>query len=139
VRQTFAIIGSAIFLVIAPGFVAGLVRWWISDWRTEPPFLGLVLLWAVRCSHWGCLDCWIRSFGSPWQGIGTPAPIFATRHLVVTGLYRHVRNPMYIAVVAAIFGQCLIFGIMTVLEYVFCAEAPRWMPRVTPWSGDPNA
>jgi len=36
------------------------------------------------------------------QGVGTPAPVFPTRHLVVTGLYRYVRNPIYVAVVTTI-------------------------------------
>jgi protein-S-isoprenylcysteine O-methyltransferase Ste14 len=41
------------------------------------------------------------------QGFGTPAPVFPTKHLVVTGLYRFVRNPMYVAVVSVILGQGL--------------------------------
>jgi len=96
------------------------------------------------------------------QGIGTPAPIFPTRHLVVTGSYRYVRNPMYIAVVSFIFGQSFVFGDIRVFAYgLFCwlamhlfvviyeeptlrrlfpadyaafsAHVPRWMPRLTPW------
>ena len=35
------------------------------------------------------------------EGVGTPAPVAPTAHLVVGGLYRHVRNPMYVAVVGA--------------------------------------
>lgn len=38
-----AMVGSAVFLVTAPGFVAGLVLWWISHWRLENPFLGMPL------------------------------------------------------------------------------------------------
>jgi uncharacterized membrane protein len=73
VSKLLAIIGSAVFLVIAPGFVAGLVPWWISRWRLEAPFFGtppfrfaggmLVTLGAV-----GLLD----SFGRfAMQGVGT--------------------------------------------------------------------
>src|SRR5215813_1300097 len=51
------------------------------------------------------------------QGIGTPAPVFPTRHLVVTGLYRYVRNPMYVAVVSTILGQGLLLGNVGLLEY----------------------
>src|SRR5207249_6303445 len=51
------------------------------------------------------------------QGLGTPAPVFPTRHLVVTGLYRHVRNPIYVAVVTAVIGQGLLFGNLRLLEY----------------------
>ena len=39
------------------------------------------------------------------QGVGTPAPVLPTRHLVVKGSYRYVRNPMYLAVVSVILGQ----------------------------------
>jgi protein-S-isoprenylcysteine O-methyltransferase Ste14 len=51
------------------------------------------------------------------QGLGTPAPIFPTRHLVVSGLFRYVRNPMYVAVLSLILGQGLLFGSVRVLEY----------------------
>jgi protein-S-isoprenylcysteine O-methyltransferase Ste14 len=44
------------------------------------------------------------------EGVGTPAPVAPTRRLVVGGLYRHVRNPMYLAVGAAIVGQALVLG-----------------------------
>ena len=44
------------------------------------------------------------------QGAGTPAPLFPTRHLVTNGLYRQVRNPMYLAIVSAIVGQGLLLG-----------------------------
>jgi hypothetical protein len=73
VRKLLAIIGTAVFLVIAPGFVAGLVPWWISRLRLQAPFFGmppfrfaggmLVTLGAV-----GLLD----SFGRfTMQGVGT--------------------------------------------------------------------
>src|SRR5580692_3870721 len=100
----FAILGSAIFLVIAPGFVAGLAPWWISHWRVEAPILGIPLFRFVggmllALGVVGLLDSSVRF---ALQGLGTPAPVFPTRHLVVTGLYRYVRNPMYVAVVIAI-------------------------------------
>jgi len=44
------------------------------------------------------------------EGIGTPAPIAPTEQLVVGGLYRHVRNPIYLGVLAAIGGQAMILG-----------------------------
>ena len=51
------------------------------------------------------------------KGIGTPAPVAPTKHLVVSGLYRHVRNPMYVGVVAAILGQALYLGSVALLLY----------------------
>jgi protein-S-isoprenylcysteine O-methyltransferase Ste14 len=44
------------------------------------------------------------------EGVGTPAPAAPTQRLVVGGLYRYVRNPMYLAVLATITGQALILG-----------------------------
>ena len=98
------------------------------------------------------------------QGVGTPAPVFPTRRLVVTGLYCYVRNPMYIAVVSTIVGQALILGNGALLEYggfvwllfhafvliyeeptlqesfgseynAYCNGVRRWIPRLTAWSG----
>jgi protein-S-isoprenylcysteine O-methyltransferase Ste14 len=163
-RRVSAVLGSALFLVLVPGTVAGLVPRWISGWNVQAPLLGLYplrfvggLLVAVGVAI--LLDSFVRF---AFQGIGTPAPVFPTRHLVVTGLYRYVRNPIYIAVVSVIVGQGLIFGNVSVLEYAafiwlafylfvwayeeptlrknfgaeyerFCAGVPRWIPRLSPW------
>jgi protein-S-isoprenylcysteine O-methyltransferase Ste14 len=118
-RKAFAIVGSAVFLVIAPGFVAGLAPWWISHWRAEAPLMGMPLFRLAGCmlialGAGGLLDSFVRF---ALQGLGTPAPVFPTSHLVVTCLYRYVRNPMYVAVVSAILGQGLVFGNTTLLEY----------------------
>jgi protein-S-isoprenylcysteine O-methyltransferase Ste14 len=51
------------------------------------------------------------------KGIGTPAPVAPTERLVVSGLYRYVRNPMYLAVLATIVGQALILGQLVVRIY----------------------
>jgi len=62
--------------------------------------------WGRTARHriFGLLDSFARF---AVQGVGTPAPIFPPRRLVVTGLYRYVRNPMHIAVVSTIVGQAL--------------------------------
>src|SRR6185503_19198842 len=96
------------------------------------------------------------------EGLGTPAPVAPTQKLVVTGLFRYVRNPIYIAVVAVILGQGLLFGDSRLLWYgallwlsfhvfvvvyeeptltetfgsqyeSFRTNVPRWIPRLTPW------
>jgi protein-S-isoprenylcysteine O-methyltransferase Ste14 len=119
IRRALAVLGTAAFLVLAPGAVAGLVPWWISRWRFRTPFpgyfplrvIGVVLIAA------GTLVL-LDSFALfALQGLGTPAPVFPTKHLVVKGFYRYVRNPMYVAVVAVILGQSLLFGDMHVLAY----------------------
>src|SRR5260370_20846478 len=92
-----AIIGSAIFLVLAPGTVAVYLPWTLTRWQMQPPLSGLapmriaggVLLAAGSIR---LLDSF-RRFAVPC--LGTPAPVFPTRTLRVTGPYRFVRHPMY--------------------------------------------
>ena len=151
------------FLVVAPGVVAGLIPWWLTGWEagtTWPPLqlLGALLLVAGVIV---LVDAFVRFVV---EGIGTPAPIAPTQRLVVGGLYRHVRNPMYLAVGATIVGQGLLIGrpipllyaavfAVVVLAFVrgyeeptlarqFGAEyedyrraVPGWWPRLRPWRG----
>lgn len=158
-----AALGSLLFLVVAPGLVAGLLPWWITGWRSAgevpPPVraAGVVVLAAGVVVLLHAFARFVR------DGLGTPAPVAPTRHLVVGGLYRHVRNPMYIAVAATIVGQSAILGRPVLLLYAlafyavvgafvrfyeeptlarrFGAEydayrraVPAWWPRWRPWS-----
>jgi len=64
-------------------------------------------------------------------GVGTPAPPAPTEQLVIRGLYRCVRNPMYLAVLAGILGQALIPGRPVLVAYaavvaVVVASFVRW-------------
>ncbi len=111
-----ATLGSLVFLVVAPGTVAGLVPWLITGWRSTDPWLGLQVLGVVLIALGaGVL---LSAFGRfALEGIGTPAPLAPTETLVVSGLYRHVRNPMYLAVAATIVGQALLLGQPILLPY----------------------
>lgn len=163
-RRAVSVLGSLVFLVLAPGLVAGLVPFWISRWRFESPLLGFAILRVAGAVLVAAgLPVLLESF---WRfavkGIGTPAPILPTRRLVVSGFYRYVRNPMYVAVSAMIVGQALLFGNVRLLEYgvlvwcafhlfvlvyeeptlnaaypaeyaIFCRNVPRWIPRLHPW------
>lgn len=163
-RRALAVLGSAVFLALAPVTVAGVAPWWISRWGGKPSLTGLWPLRAagavlVLAGAVVLLDSFARF---ALQGLGTPAPVFPTRHLVVTGWYRYVRNPMYVAVVAVIAGQGLVLADVRVLGYgalvwlgfhwfvvtyeeptlrsafvpeyeAFCAGVKRWIPRLSPW------
>jgi protein-S-isoprenylcysteine O-methyltransferase Ste14 len=165
-RRTAAVIGTVIFFLFVPCVLAGVVPWWISRWEFKLSFLGVELTRFVGAALilagvTGLVDSFARF---ALQGLGTPAPIAPTRNLVVTGLYRYVRNPIYVAVVAVILGQAILFGdwrLMTygglmwlafhafVLTYEepvlaqsfgaqyedFRANVPRWIPRLTAWRG----
>ena len=69
----------------------------------------------------------LHSFGRfVLEGLGTPAPVAPTEHLVVGGLYRYVRNPMYLAVVATILGQAALLGRPVLLVWAAVAGASMW-------------
>ena len=118
-RKALAVLGSLVFLVIAPGIVAGYVPRAISHWRMLPAFFGIPSLRIVGAALIGVgaivlLDSFARF---AFEGLGTPAPIAPPQKLVVTGWYQYVRNPMYVAVLAAIFGQGIFFGNTDLLVY----------------------
>ncbi|TAJ24692.1 MAG: isoprenylcysteine carboxylmethyltransferase family protein [Reyranella sp.] len=169
VQRTIAVLGSAVFFVVAPFTLAGLIPWSVTDWQLQPPFLGLELTrgigaMLILAGVPGLVDAFARF---ALQGLGTPAPIAPPRTLVVTGLYRFVRNPMYVAVVAIILGQAMLLGDWRLIVYgavlwlgfhvfvvgyeeptlertfgseyeAFCAAVPRWIPRITPWQPPPS-
>ena len=163
-KRPSALLGSAFFLVLAPGTVAGFVPWYLCRWQLAPPLLGFSafrvagLLFVL-----GGLPVLLDSFARfALQGLGTPAPLAPTEHLVVSGFYRYVRNPMYVAVVSLVLGQGLLFGSVNVLAYTaflwllftafvmsyeeptlrrtfgqqysdYCAQVGRWIPRLRPY------
>ena len=104
--------GTAVFFLLMPLQVAVTVPWLLSRWRMGPPLLGwpgfrvmgAVLIAAGVPVLLAAIVRFVR------QGRGIPTPVLPARHLVVTGLYRHVRNPMYVAVVSVIVGQGLLFA-----------------------------
>jgi protein-S-isoprenylcysteine O-methyltransferase Ste14 len=163
-RRPAAAVGSAVFFLVGPGIVAGLIPWWLTGWRVREPVpywapmrvLGVILLAA---GLFALVQAFVRFVV---DGLGTPAPIAAPEHLVVGGLYRYVRNPMYVAVLAVIVGQALILGQLVLLPYAaafwvitaafvrwyeepaltrrFGADyeayrraVPAWRPRLRPW------
>ena len=161
-RRLRAAVGTTIFLVVAPGVVAGLIPYLLTDWRTTDPPAALVVAGAalIVLGTAVLLNAFARFVV---EGLGTPAPIAPTERLVVGGLYRHVRNPMYIAVGATIVGQALVLGRpgllayaalfwATVAAFVYGYEeptlaarygeeydayrraVPAWWPRLRPWS-----
>src|SRR5262245_14596876 len=100
------------FFAVAPSVLAGLIPWSITLWEFRPPLFGLqatraVGMLMIAAGLPGLIDSFARF---ALQGLGTPAPIAPPQNLVVTGLYRYVRNPMYVAVVAVILGQGILFG-----------------------------
>lgn len=112
-------LGSLVFLLLAPGVVAGAVPWWLTGWDVQ----GSGVAWALGHAVGALLTLagvgvLLRSFVRfALEGVGTPAPVAPTETLVVGGAYGYVRNPMYVAVLAAVAGQALLFGHAVLLAY----------------------
>jgi protein-S-isoprenylcysteine O-methyltransferase Ste14 len=124
-RRSVAAAGSSVFMALAPGTVAGLGPWLLTGWRAAtwwPPakaFGGALVLAGGLVL--------VQAFARfVVEGFGTPAPIAPTERLVMGGLYRYVRNPMYLAVVAAILGQALIFARPVLIGYAAAVGALMW-------------
>jgi protein-S-isoprenylcysteine O-methyltransferase Ste14 len=150
-------------LFIGPGPLTVLVPWLLSGWELREPLLGWTWLRGVGVA--------LLVVGIPvlaesiarfvWKGRGTLTPAVPTRHLVISGLYRFVRNPMYVGVVTIIVGEALLLGSGDVLIYAavvalgfhlfvvlyeeptlrrtygaeydeYRAHVRRWIPGITP-------
>jgi protein-S-isoprenylcysteine O-methyltransferase Ste14 len=116
-RKITATAGSAVFLVLAPGVVAGLVPWWLTGWRMGAAFPAPVEITGAVLAAAGAAVLLTAFAQFAMQGRGTPAPSAPTEQLVVRGLYRYVRNPMYLAVLAVITGQALLLSRPVLLGY----------------------
>lgn len=154
---------SVAFFALAPCLVAGLVPWLLTGWEAGPLLPVWLRLGGGLFALLGAIalvDSFVRFV---FEGLGTPAPVAPTEVLVVGGLYRYVRNPMYLAVVATILGQGLLLSRPVLLSYglvvalamtVFVklyeepklqdqfgseyedyrSSVPGWLPRLRPWS-----
>ena len=87
---------TAVFFVVAPGTMAGLVPWLITGWADpRGGVLGVLGVALVLGGLAVVVACFARFVT---EGRGTPAPVAPTEQLVVGGIYRFVRNPMYVGV-----------------------------------------
>lgn len=149
---------TIIFSVIFPGTVTILIPYWLlssSSAQISQPgsirYLGLVpILIGVA------IYCWC-AWDFTFAGKGTPAPIDPPKELVARGLYRYVRNPMYVGIVSILIGEALLFMSLRLFQYAvvafsfyflivliyeepvlrakfgesyrqYCRTVPRWLP-----------
>ncbi len=153
---------TLIFTILVPGTVAGIVPWLLLQSSGEAAnltlslwLIGLLpLLLGVGLYFW-CAGAFT------FIGKGTPAPIDAPIFLVREGPYQWVRNPMYLAVLATIIGEAILFHSLLLVSYVllvgvvvhlfvvffeepslrrrfgenyeaYLRTVPRWLPRFSP-------
>ena len=159
-------VASAVFFGAAPGVVAGLVPWLLTGWMLPPASMtslivrGCLAAVAVLTGLVVLIGAFVRFVR---EGSGTPAPVAPTDRLVIGGVFRFVRNPMYLAVVTILLGQSLLFASTTLLIYTLLVGAAMtafvrwyeepvlaarygrqyedyrrnvrgWLPRLAPWS-----
>ena len=101
------VLKSFLFLLLVPGILLGLIPYWIS--------ITDVSLFAAGFPRYLAIPLWIIGAGiMVWcfrdftvEGHGTPAPIDPPHALIASGLYRYVRNPMYVAGLIALAGWIL--------------------------------
>ncbi len=151
---------AVVFLLIASVLVY--LPWGIGVFRWAPArcwqLFGIAPLLFGACLGLYC------AFAFAWSGLGTPAPFDPPRTLVVGGVYRYVRNPMYWGAFLVLVGQWTLFGVgwpafiyvasFALLTHLFvrfyeeptlrrkfgadytkhCDNVPRWLPRFKPWT-----
>lgn len=107
---------SIFFTILQPGTVAVLIPYWLissasSDVEADRPlrYLGLPL---IIIGGAGLIWCVWEFFST---GRGTISPVDPPKHLVVRGLYRYVRNPMYVLVIIVLLGEAIFFRSVPVL------------------------
>jgi protein-S-isoprenylcysteine O-methyltransferase Ste14 len=109
---------SLLWTVLLPGLVAGYVPWRFFGLagvqlvvRDPTQLLGLLTIGVGAALLATCIWEFARS------GRGTLAPVDPPRQLVVRGLYRYVRNPMYLSVTAIVLGEALLTRSRALLLY----------------------
>jgi len=154
-----AAVGAILFFLVAPGTVAGLLPYAMTGgWRPGRDLSLPARIVGVLLVASGLLSL-VESFARfVTKGLGTPAPVAPPVELVVSGQYRFVRNPMYVALVSIVTGEALWLGQLGLFAYAlllfllfhlrvllfeeptlrrlfdgayerYCAEVPRWLPR----------
>ena len=125
-----AALGSALFFAVAPAMAAGVVPWLLTGWEAHEMPLALRIAGALLTVAGGVfvVQAFVRFVV---EGLGTPAPVAPPERLVVGGVFRWVRNPMYVAVTTAILGQALLLGrvelaVYAVLFWAITAAFVRW-------------
>ena len=113
------LIKTAIFTVVVPGTVTILIPYWLLSTRPTPTLsqIGISRYFGLLPISVGTLIYLWCAWDFTFAGRGTPAPIDSPKALVVRGLYRYVRNPMYVGVLAILIGEALFFESRRLLEY----------------------
>lgn len=158
----------ALFFVVAVQLtVIGVIPWLLAGVGPRVPPGNWSLVGIIPLTIGALVLLWCN-WAFVMKGRGTAAPYDPPVALVAQGLYRFVRNPMYVSAVLIVLGTGLLTGAAILFGYAlllavsyhffvryyeephlqrefgtsyadYCAEVPRWWPRVTPWRGRDSA
>jgi protein-S-isoprenylcysteine O-methyltransferase Ste14 len=149
------------FVLVVPMTAIVYVPHVLTHWELRPPLFPGACLVGIALFVAGLPLFVAFNLRFVREGEGTPAPIAPTRHLVVGGPFRYVRNAGYLAVLALVVGQGLVLGSTYVLAYAaalfilfhsfvvfyeeptlsrrfgaeyaaYCRRVPRWIPHLPP-------
>ena len=151
---------TLIFTLVVPATVTIYLPLWLLSSRPGATaqlgaarYLGLLPVALGAAVYFWC------AWDFAVSGRGTPAPVDPPKELVARGLYRRVRNPMYLGVLLVLAGEALLLASATLLWYTaavcacfnlfvllyeepalrrkfgaayegYCAAVPRWLPRL---------
>jgi len=152
---------TLLFTILAPGTVTVLVPYLLltSGFQLFPVEIGALRILGLPPILLGASTYLWCAWDFTFTGRGTPAPIDPPKELVVKGLYRYVRNPMYVGITLILTGEALLFesavlvlyaGLLLVCAHLFivyyeeptlrrlfgasyesyCKSVPRWIPRL---------
>ncbi len=157
-KSTVNALKSLLFLLFAAGLGAGYIPFALLPKGSQVE-TGLLAYLAVPLWLLGGVTILRCFWDFTFKGHGTPNPIDPPRELVTTGLYRHVRNPIYVGVLTIIIGHFLWFKTLWMLAYAivvflvfhlfvtlyeeptlkrkfgtayekYCKSVPRWIPKI---------
>ena len=161
VRRSVAASVTLGWFVLVPCVFGVVVPWSLTGWqaRQPTPYWAPVRVVGVVLVVIGAVVL-VQAFARfVTEGAGTPVPVAPTERLVVGGLYRYVRNPIYLAGLAVIVGQGLLLGQAALFVYAagvafgfvvlvhgyeepalkrrygeeyeaYCQAVPAWWPRI---------
>jgi protein-S-isoprenylcysteine O-methyltransferase Ste14 len=160
-----SVLVSLLFIVFGgPGFVLVYIPFWITRFRIPAGEQVWQTILAAALIVAGAIPAFESMKRFVFVGRGTMVPAVPTEHLVVSGFYRHVRNPMYTGLLVVLGGEALLFESRDLVLYIaavwlathvficlyeeptltrrygveylrFKKHVPRWIPRPTPWRG----
>lgn len=114
------VLRNLLFTILQPGMVAGVVPYWLANTQFQnvlrsafrlPQYIGIVVFTLGLIILFHCIFRFIV------EGKGTISPADPTKHLVIKGLYKFSRNPMYVGVMMILIGETIFCSSPSLLIY----------------------